>query len=267
MDVRVIEERVDIPQVMRLPGARASTLLGALDPEGLDTLLHTAALTRFGTRDTISPRHAPDDALHLLVRGAAVQHSWPSEGAREYFARPLGEGEVMGITDVLALEPLRRETRSLGPSVTIRIPGPAVRGLLEGSHAVAAALARVTVLALQRAERDQLVLATGDAMARVTYRLVELAERWGIPGEHGIDVDLPLTQAQLGAWAGVSRETTVKSLQWLRQRGMIATSRRHVVVRDLEGLEELARQRGIPSDGSSDGAPPAWVRRDRRRGR
>lgn len=241
-----IEERVDPIEVMRLPGARACALLTALDPESLGALCHGASLTRFASRDTLSPRHAPDDALHVLVRGAAVQQVWVSEGRREFFARPVGEGEVLGITDVLALDAVRRETRSLGPSLTLRIPGTTVRGLVEGSHVVAASVARVAVQALRAAEQDQLVLATGDAMARVVHRVVELAERWGVPGDHGIDLDLPLTQEQLGAWAGVSRESTVKCLQRLRQAGLITTSRRHIVVRDLPGLEELARQPAVP---------------------
>lgn len=246
---------MDAGQVMRFPGARACALLTTLDPEPLAALLHAAMVARFSPRDTISSRHAPDDALHVIVRGAGVQRSWPSDDTREYVVRPFGEGEIIGLTDVLAVDAPRRETRSLGRAVTVRIPGAVVRGLLDSSHVVAVAIGRESMLALRTAEQDLLVLGTGDAMARVTHRLVELSRRWGVPGDRGLDVDLPLTQEQLGAWAGVSRETTVKCLQWLRRQGVITTSRRHIVVRDLPTLEALtgATTRSVVATGTRIG--------------
>lgn len=236
------------PELMALPGARSSILLNSLSVEGLEDLLRSASLTRFGARDTISPPHAPDDALHVLVRGAAIQQSWSSQDGGACYARPVGTGEVIGLTDVLSADPVVRETRALVPTTTVRIPGPAVRGLLETSPVVAGGLARVAVDVLRASEMDQAVLGTGDAMARVTHRLVELVAGWGAPGERGVDVDLPLTQAQLGAWAGASRETTVKCLQWLRSKDLVHTSRRHIAVLDVPALEKLAgRRSAVPT--------------------
>lgn len=231
-------------ELMALPGARSSVLLSSLTAEGLDDLLRSASFTQFPAHDVISPPHAPDDALHVLVRGAAIQQSWASAGGAEHFARPVAAGEVIGLTDVLSGEPVMRETRALMATTTVRIPGPAVRGLLETSPVVATGLARVAAHVLRASEMDQVVLATGDALARVTHRLLELVAGWGAPGERGVEVTLPLTQAQLGAWAGVSRETTVKCLQWLRSRDLIHTSRRHIAILDVPALERLAGRRG-----------------------
>lgn len=235
---------IDPADLMRFPGARSSVLLSSLDPEGLDLLLRSATLARFTPYDTISPRHAPDDALHVLVHGSAIQLSWSFQDSDSYYARPVGAGEVLGLTDVLSVDPVLRETRALVPAMTVRIPGPAVRGLLTSSHLVAEGLTRVAVHVLRAAEADHVVLGTGDATARLTHRLLELVAGWGTAGDHGVDVDLPLTQAQLGAWAGVSRETTVKCLQWLRTKQLIRTSRRHITVVDLPALEQLTGRRG-----------------------
>lgn len=238
---------VEPAELMALPGARSSVLLTTLSREGLHDLLRLASLVAFAGHDTISPRHAPDDALHVLVRGSAIQQSWFTEAHGDYYARPVAAGEVIGLTDVLSGDPVPRETRALVAATTVRVPGPAVRGLLESSPVVAAGLARAAVHVVRAAEMDHVVLSTGDAMARVTHRLLELVVGWGTPGAHGVDVDLPMTQAQLGAWAGVSRETTVKCLQWLRERDVIQTSRRHIAVRDVPALETLAGRRGTGS--------------------
>ena len=234
---------VDPADLMTLPDARSSVLLTSLGTQGLDDLLRSATTTRFSAHDTISSRHAPDDALHVLVRGSAIQQSWPSPTATEYYARPVRAGEAIGLTDVLSGDPVIRETRALTRATTVRIPGAAVRGLLDVSPVVALGLARVAIHVLRAAEADQLVLGTGDAMGRVTQRLLELVAGWGIPGERGVELDLPLTQAQLGSWSGASRETTVKCLQWLRSKGLIHTSRRHITILDVPALERLAGRR------------------------
>lgn len=234
---------IALADLMTLPGARASLLFTSLGREGLGHLLRFASFTRFAPSDTISPRHSPDDALHVLVCGSALEQSWSSGGGIDYYARPIATGELIGLTDVLSADPVPHETRALVHAMTVRVPGAAVRGLLGVSPEVAVGLARVAVHALRASEMDQVVLATGDAMGRVTHRLIELVAGWGTPGEQGIDVDLPMTQAQLGAWAGVSRETTVKSLQWLRAEGVIHTSRRHIEILDVPALEALAGRR------------------------
>lgn len=252
---------VDAADLMALPAARSSILLTSLDTQGLDDLLRSATITRFVAHDTISPRHAPDDALHVLVRGSAIQQSWSSPTATEYYARPVRAGEAIGLTTVLSRDPVIRETRALTRATTVRIPGPAVRGLLDSSAVVAAGLARVAVHVLRVSEADQLVLGTGDAMGRVTHRLLELVAGWGTPGERGVELDLPMTQAQLGSWAGASRETTVKCLQWLRSKGLIHTSRRHITILDVPALETLAGRRGTAFTGRlrTAGRPhPSW---------
>ena len=72
-------------------------------------------------------------------------------------------------------------------------------------------------------------------------RLVELAERFGEPTNGGVRVGLPLSQDELAGWTGASREAVSKALRSLRDRGLIETGRRRVVIYDLEGLRKRAR--------------------------
>ncbi|GAA3308369.1 hypothetical protein GCM10020219_009520 [Nonomuraea dietziae] len=72
-------------------------------------------------------------------------------------------------------------------------------------------------------------------------RLVELAERYGEQTSTGLRVALPLSQDELAGWTGASREAVSKALRTLRDRGLIETGRRRVVVHDLDGLRRRAR--------------------------
>jgi CRP-like cAMP-binding protein len=201
MDTTQSGTRVQVARVMAMPGARQSSLLAVLNAETLETFLASASMARFGTRDTISTRHAPDDALHVLLEGAAIEKSWPTDGGTSAYVRPLPMGELIGLPDVLAAPQVHREIRALLPSVTLRVSGASVRALMASSAPIAGAMAHAAVRSLRSAELDRVVLTTLDAMSRVTYRIMELARTWGtidIDGE-GVTIELPLTQEQLGA--------------------------------------------------------------------
>ncbi len=245
--------------VMETPGAQRSALLSQLPIRELDLVISTAQANIYAARDPLYPVRAPEDAVHVLLRGAFFERSSLRENEGVY-ARPVATGEAIGLTDVLTSIIFEREIRALQPSATLRIPGATIRGLVGASGAIAAAVGRTAILQLREAELDRAVLAASDATGRVLGRLSELATRWGRPVDGAVDILLPLTQEQLGAWAGASRETTVKTLHWLRERNLIETSRRHLVIRDLEAIATLATQRGVPP-------PPSEPRRLQARAR
>jgi CRP/FNR family cyclic AMP-dependent transcriptional regulator len=74
----------------------------------------------------------------------------------------------------------------------------------------------------------------------VARRLVELADRFGVPGAGGVEVALKLSQQDLAGWTGASREATSKALTTLRSLGWVETRRRRLVIADLEALRGYA---------------------------
>jgi CRP-like cAMP-binding protein len=86
-----------------------------------------------------------------------------------------------------------------------------------------------------------LEFAMSESLARVAGRLVELAERFGVPREgDAIDVTLPITQEELASWSASSRESTGRALRTLRDLRLIETGRRRLTVLDLDGLRSHA---------------------------
>jgi CRP/FNR family cyclic AMP-dependent transcriptional regulator len=81
---------------------------------------------------------------------------------------------------------------------------------------------------------------TSDTIGRVAARLVELAERYGRPSEHGVRIDLPITQEELASWVGSSREGVNKALHTLRGLHWVETERRSITVLDVEALRRRA---------------------------
>lgn len=94
---------------------------------------------------------------------------------------------------------------------------------------------------LRGSVRRQLEHGTGDAMGRLCGRLVELADQYGQPGQDGtVAVRSPVSQADLAAWTGLSREAVVKALRPLRQLGWIDNQGRRITILQAASLQARA---------------------------
>jgi CRP/FNR family cyclic AMP-dependent transcriptional regulator len=105
---------------------------------------------------------------------------------------------------------------------------------------LALVLLRSIVGRLRDADRTRAEFTAFDVVGRVAHRLLELAERYGVPTDDGIRIDLPISQRELAGWVGASREAVNKALQQLQRQGLVAAERRHLVVLDLDGLRGRA---------------------------
>jgi CRP-like cAMP-binding protein len=77
-------------------------------------------------------------------------------------------------------------------------------------------------------------------MGRVCARLIELADRYGYRDGDTTVIHSPLSQADLAAWTGLSREAVVKALRQLRTTGWISNRGPDITVHDLERLRRRA---------------------------
>ena len=75
-------------------------------------------------------------------------------------------------------------------------------------------------------------------------RLVELLDRYGVAADGGgrVEISAPLTQSDIAAWAGLSREAVVRALHGLRTLGWVATTSRGITVLDVDAVTARAAQ-------------------------
>lgn len=87
---------------------------------------------------------------------------------------------------------------------------------------------------------------------RLARLLVELATRYGRPGEDGTVLGCRLTQPELAALTGAAETTVQKALRELRAEGLLTTGYAATVIRDLPRLRELG---DLAPEGYRRGAP------------
>ena len=91
--------------------------------------------------------------------------------------------------------------------------------------------------------------ATADATTRVASHLLGHVPDRALMDAHRslrqfgmhepIRVDLPYSQEELAAAAGLARESVVKALAKMRRAGLLSTGRKRVTILDLEALQAL----------------------------
>jgi CRP-like cAMP-binding protein len=137
-------------------------------------------------------------------------------------------------------------TRSADAVAVQDVEGAAVavadlRALLVRYPRLMLVLLELVLRRLRLADQRRLEYAGAESLPRVTSRLLELTERFGVAAPDGtLAVEMPISQEELASWAAASRESTARALRTLRELGLIETQRKRLVVLDADGLRQHA---------------------------
>jgi CRP-like cAMP-binding protein len=182
---------------------------------------------------------AGDRSDHVLcITSGGAKISIDTVEGRELLLGLRGPGDLLG--ELAAVDP-GGSTRSasviaLGPLTSVVMTGQELRRFLDDHRLAARALMVLLARRLRQADRKRIEFGSLDTPGRVAHVLIEMAETHGRPGPDGLVIDLPLSQEEIAGLIAASRESVARGLAGLRDRGLISTARRSIVVRDLDGL-------------------------------
>jgi len=176
----------------------------------------------------------------FVMRSGSVKVVRTTPDGHETLLEVLGAGEVIGdfealepefgprVASVVALEVLDCRVLTADEFDDFLIAHPRVTYELLRNI-----LRRLRAMELRRT-------GSADVGHRLARYLLELADEGGRAGPGGIDIELPVTQAELASQIGGSRESAVRALTRLRSQGLIATGRRRITIVDDERLRKYA---------------------------
>ena len=170
-----------------------------------------------------------------LVSGRVKIVTTSSEG-REGVLAFRGPGELLGELAAIDGGAASATVIAVDDVETVAVTLPAFRAHLARHPDDALHLLTHLVARLREADSRRAEFGRSDTLGRVAARLHELAGDYGAAEGDGVRIDLPITQEDLAAWVGSSREGVNKALQQLRALGCIAVERRSITVLDAEAL-------------------------------
>jgi len=175
----------------------------------------------------------------LLLAGRVKASSSTDEGLETVLGFR-GPGEILGELSALDDEPHIATVTVVEDGEAIVVAASRFLAALRADPDLALGLLHRLTRRLREADRRLAEFAAFDVTGRVAHRLTELADTTGTIEDGGIRIGIPLSQRELAAWVGASREAVNKSMAILESQGLVAVARRRIVVRDLDGLRRRA---------------------------
>lgn len=178
-----------------------------------------------------------DEGSHLyLISSGRVSISSRSPEGREVLVAFLGPGEIIGELSLLDGEPRSAEARAVEATEVYVLSSAALTSCIERSPGLSWALLKMLARRLRKADEAVADAAFLDVAGRVAKRLVDLAEQHGSPTDSGVRIGIPVTQEQLAAMVGATREGVNRALAGFANRGILERKGRFYVVKDMGRL-------------------------------
>jgi CRP/FNR family transcriptional regulator, cyclic AMP receptor protein len=180
------------------------------------------------------------DRLYVVLDGK-IKLTRTSADGRENLISLVGPGEMFG---ELSLFDPRPRTMSATAVTDVRMAALAhdyLRSWLSGHPDVALHLLAALARRLRRTNEVMSDLVFTDVPGRVAKALLDLAARFGVQQEDGLQVNHDLTQEELAQLVGASRETVNKALADFVARGWIQLHPKSVLLIDTERMRKRAR--------------------------
>jgi CRP/FNR family transcriptional regulator, cyclic AMP receptor protein len=182
------------------------------------------------------------DAAHeaVVLLSGTLKISVAAADGREVVLDVFEPGALVGELSVIDGRPRSATVSALEPVEVLVVAADRFNEYLD-RHPEVLRLLLVDVISRFRTRvRHQLEFGAGDALGRVCARLVELVDRYGEPRGDAIVLRSPVTQSELAAWTGLSREAVVKALGALRRLGWIDSQARTITILDMDLLRQRA---------------------------
>jgi CRP-like cAMP-binding protein len=219
----------------------AMPFFAGLDAAALDRLASGTRTRRFRRGEVVFHVGDPGDALFVISTGA-VKITLPSENGEEAILATLQPGDVFGELALLDTAPRSATAVALEPTETVVLQRDRFRQLLATEPTI-----RDAVLANMAAEVRRLTthvedLHFLDVTGRLAKCLLRLAEEGRPDGAGGIRLRSALSQSELAAMVGCTRQSANRVIGQFTDDGLIRLERDSIVVIDLPGLERATRR-------------------------
>ncbi len=195
----------------------------------------------YGAGEVIITEGQRDSHVVLLLTGLAKVVGLRDDGGSILLA-VRGRGELVG--EFAAMDGLPRSASVIAArTVSVRtIRGLDFRAFLREHREAADAVQRSVTAKVRSATRYRIDTSGGSVTARVARTLDTLVRTYGRTDHGCVRVDLPLSQGDLAALAGVSQAGVQRALRQLRAADVVATAYRGILVRDADALRRAARE-------------------------
>jgi CRP-like cAMP-binding protein len=221
----------------------AVPLFSGLDPAGLADLARGMRVRRFRRGETVFHVGDPGDALFIVMAGS-IKITLPADTGDEAILATLRSGDFFGELALLDGAPRSATAVAIEPTETYVLSRDGFRELIASQAQMREALLATLAAEVRRLTNHVEELHFLDITGRLASRLVRLSAEGGAShlSDGAVRLAGPLTQGDLAAMIGCTRQSVNKLLGLFSDDGLIRLERDRIVVLDLDGLKRAAHR-------------------------
>ncbi|RFS84069.1 Crp/Fnr family transcriptional regulator [Actinomadura spongiicola] len=220
----------------------------ALPVRARDALLRAGAPVVIRPGAFLMREHTRASQVFVLRSGAV--RVWADRAGDMAVLDVLGPGDLVGELEAADGGVRHANVEALTRVEALVLPAARFRHVLDGHPGAVWAVAAVLAERLRDSNDLRTAHFPDDPERRLATRLLRLASRFGSPvkaerpdavtDEGGVQIQVPLSQQDLGRWAGMGRRKVAQILAAEPVRGGITVARNAIVVRSVDALHRLA---------------------------
>jgi CRP/FNR family transcriptional regulator, cyclic AMP receptor protein len=222
------------------PREHRHSVLDRLTAAERDIVLQRGERRVVRKHSTIFRQGEGQKGIYLLLSGG-VRVFYIAPSGREITRAYWFAGNFIGGPDVFGNGPHMWSAVATRDTSMIFIAGSTLRALCERIPNLAISLIEAMAFKGRSYSAIAQMLGTRSANERMVQVLLLLAEMYGTEGEHGTDIDVPITHEEIAHMVGATRQWVTAGLKRLQSNGLIDAGRGKLVVHNVDALvRELA---------------------------
>jgi len=212
-------------------------LFASLKPALLDELAGKLTPRSYRRGEVIFHQDDPGSAMHI-VKSGQVKIATTSPEGEEVIIAILKNSDFFGDLSLLDDKPRSANAVAMEATQTLMLRRGDFMDMLDQHHEMVGTV--LTSLSERLRRTDQLLedAVFLDLPARLSKRLLELAQKHGVKTEKGLEIDLRLTQQDLAAALGVTRVALNKHLGRLQDDDLISLESKRIIITRPEELRK-----------------------------
>jgi CRP/FNR family cyclic AMP-dependent transcriptional regulator len=216
-------------------------LFADLNPAELDCLGRVIRRRRYAKRSLVHASGAMGADLYVIESGRVIIQL-PSDSGRELTLALLGPNDFFGEISLLDGEPWYADAKAVDDCQLLLLAKSDFLNFLDMHPGVSRQLLTIVCKRLRHNGKFAQDLAFLDVPTRLARTLVTLVETtgWGWDGYPQATLLLEITQSDLAAHVGATRESINKWLGYYQRRGYISCTRDNITVLQLDELRSRA---------------------------
>jgi CRP/FNR family transcriptional regulator, cyclic AMP receptor protein len=220
----------------RLP---EDSMLRRLNAQELEAFLSYSIPRHLARGETLLEQGDSGDSMMIVLSGTLKACLRTPDG-REVVLDYIGPGSVIGEMAVFDGKPRAASVVATGPTSLVVLRRRDVLAFVEKTPRAATRIIQVLCDKLRRSNMRMEDSAGAATAARLARALLRLVAEHGVLRGGAMSLDFPISQEELGNYAGLARENVNRHLRRWTEGGVVRTSRGEVTVLDAEALEAIA---------------------------